>query len=77
MYAFRRALNAASDIYLVGKNFKNSDAELNGIIRWATWGATRNLHIIDPNIDIEFHRKLFNATVSARYSSFGEYYESA
>jgi hypothetical protein len=73
MRALRSALHGATEIYLVGKNFKNSDGELNGMIRWATWGAERDLHIIDPKIDVEFHSRLFNGKVVARYDSFEEY----
>src|SRR5215469_10635439 len=63
MTAFQQELAAADEIFLVGKSFQNSDHELNGMIRWATYGKKcRTLHIVDPNPDAEFehfHCSLF------------------
>jgi hypothetical protein len=77
MHAFRYCLADAQEIWLVGKNFKNSDRELNGVIRWATYGKERALHIIDPCIDVDFHRSLFNAKVGSRYQTLEEYARDA
>lgn len=38
MTAFQGELQEADNIYLVGKSFQNSDSELNGMIRYATYG---------------------------------------
>jgi len=75
--AFQHELRAADEIYIVGKNFQNSDQELNGMIRYATYGERdRTLHIIDPSPGPEFepfHCSLFNARLGRRYTSFEEY----
>jgi len=75
--AFQNNLRWAEEIFLVGKSFQNSDHELNGMIRWATFGDTRKvLHIVDPSKDSEFesfHCALFNARLGRRYASFEEY----
>ena len=77
MTAFQQELAAADEIFLVGKSFQNSDHELNGMIRWATYGKKcRTLHIVDPNPDAEFehfHCSLFNADIGHRYKCFEEY----
>jgi hypothetical protein len=73
MRAFRNALTNADEIWLIGKNFENSDRELNGMVKWATWGRERVLHIIDPNIDAKFHCSLFNSKLGKRYQTFAEY----
>ena len=77
MHAFRYWLADAKEIWLVGKNFKNADRELNGLIRWATSGRERLLHIIDPCIDVEFHLSLFNAKLGNGYSTLEEYARDA
>lgn len=51
MNAFRYSLHQADEIWIVGKNFQNSDRELNGFIRYATSDRVRVLHVIDPAID--------------------------
>jgi hypothetical protein len=77
MAAFQQELGATDEIYLVGKSFRNSDLELNGMIRWATYGKRgRTLHIVDPNPDPEFepfHCSLFNAELGRRHQGFEEY----
>lgn len=73
MHAFRRSLQDANEIWIVGKNFDNSDRELNAFIRYATSDRERTLHIIDPNINVEFHLTLFNARLGRRYSTLQEY----
>jgi len=73
MEAFRYSLADAHEIWLVGKNFKNSDRELNGLIRWATSGKERVMHIIDPCIDVDFHCSLFHAKPGSRFPKFEDY----
>jgi len=73
MDAFRRALSIASEIWLVGKNFMNTDRELNGLVRWATSDRERVLNVIDPHLDIAFHLRLFNARLGRRYATLEEY----
>ena len=75
--AFQNNLRWADEIFLVGKSFQNSDHELNGMIRWATYGDIKKvLHIVDPSKDSafeSFHCSLFNARLGRRYASFDEY----
>jgi hypothetical protein len=77
MVAFQYELQNSEEIYLVGKSFQNSDHELNGMIRYATYGKpARALHIIDPNQSadfVPFHCALFNAHLGRRYASLEEY----
>lgn len=77
LVAFQHELRAADEIYLAGKSFENSDHELNGMIRDATYGnRDRTLHIVDPSKDPElepFHCSLFNAHLGQRYASLEEY----
>lgn len=77
MIAFQHELRTADEIYIVGKSFQNSDHELNGMIRYATYGERdRTLHIIDSSENPEFesfHCSLFNAHLGRRYMSFEEY----
>ena len=74
--AFQYELQTAGEIVLVGKNFQNADHELNGMIRWTTYGsANRVLHIVDPNPDANFevfHCSLFNARLGSRYAFFAK-----
>jgi hypothetical protein len=75
--AFRQELRAAQSITLVGKNFFNSDYELNGMIRYATYGnADRVFDIVDTNSSIQFesfHCALFNARLGHSYRSLADY----
>nr|WP_321475261.1 hypothetical protein [uncultured Paludibaculum sp.] len=77
LVAFQHELRAVDKIILVGKSFQNADRELNGMIRYATYGkANRVLDIVDPNRNPDFesfHRSLFNADSGRRYTSFEEY----
>jgi hypothetical protein len=73
MSAFREALQRATDIWIVGKNFDNADRELNGLIRFATFGEQHTLHIIDPKIDSRFHATLFNARLGRMFQTLEEY----
>ena len=74
MDAFRRALSIArARSGSVGKNFMNADRELNGLVRWATSDRERVLNVIDPNLDIAFHLRLFNARLGSRYATLEEY----
>lgn len=77
LVAFQHELQAAGEIILVGKSFQNSDHDLNGMIRYATYGNTnRVLDIVDPNPAPEFepfHCSLFNAGLGHRYASLAEY----
>jgi hypothetical protein len=78
--AFQQELRSAGSITLVGKNFSNADYELNGLIRYATYGsADRVLDIVDPNPSIEFesfHCSLFNARLGHSYRSLADYPEA-
>jgi hypothetical protein len=75
--AFQHELRTTDSITLVGKNFSNADHELNGMIRYATYGNTeRALDIVDPNSSSEFesfHCSLFNARLGHRYGSLADY----
>jgi hypothetical protein len=80
IFAFQHELSSAAEIFLVGKNFQNSDHELNGMIRYATYGREdRVLHIIDPSTSSgfeAFHCSLFNARLGHHYASFEAYARS-
>jgi hypothetical protein len=78
IYEFSRSLEEPDVIYLVGKSFLNSDAELNNIIKHQREDKTCDLVIIDPCCDksgfISFHKNLFNAACIRTFLTLEDYY---
>ena len=80
MIKYGEKIKHADNIILVGKNFKNSDSELNKFISKHAQGKKKVLKLIDPKIDndpfINYHCKLFNAKFENGWKSLKEFYNS-
>jgi len=81
MIKYGQKIQYADEIILVGKNFNNSDSELNKFINNHAQGKKRTLKLIDPKVDdapfIDYHCRLFNAKFEGGWKSLNDFYNSS
>jgi hypothetical protein len=75
--AFTTALKDSDEIWIVGKNFNNSDLGLNERIKEASKDRRKNIFVIDPNHQHQapFISTLFNGDIQDSWKDLKEFYD--